>query len=245
MYVASSHWYCYSYAVLKDLNSSLFSCSCVIIILHFCFVLCVKDMYKKHTGLYIDTSCDTNTKMPSMLTVNYCLPYEVYISTLQLDLVQRSEVVTKDFIVTLCVHVKESALHVSFTYLLTYLLTYSMEQGPSWEANRFWASQEIPHILWNPKVHYRIHTSLPPAPILSQLNPFHGTTSHFLKSILILSTYLCLGLPSGLFPSGFSTKTLYTRLLPYTCYMPRLSHSRFDHPNNTGWGVQIIKLLIM
>ena len=30
------------------------------------------------------------------------------------------------------------------------------------------------------------------------------------RSILILSTHLSLGLPSGLFPSGFPTKTLYT-----------------------------------
>ena len=34
-------------------------------------------------------------------------------------------------------------------YLFTYLLTHSMEQSPSWEANRFSASQVIPRILWN------------------------------------------------------------------------------------------------
>ena len=33
--------------------------------------------------------------------------------------------------------------------------TYCMQHSSSWEANRFTASQEIPRILWNPKVHYR------------------------------------------------------------------------------------------
>ena len=42
-------------------------------------------------------------------------------------------------------------------YLVIYLLTYSMEESPSLEANWFSASQVIPRILWNPKVHYRIH----------------------------------------------------------------------------------------
>jgi len=46
-------------------------------------------------------------------------------------------------------------------------LTHCMEHSPSWEANWFAASQGIPHILWNPKVHYRHHKCLPPFPIQS------------------------------------------------------------------------------
>ena len=78
-----------------------------------------------------------------------------------------------------------------FQSFLPYLLTHSMEQSPSWEANRFSASQEIPRILWNPKVHYRIHKCPPPVAILSQTDPVHISTSHFLKihlNIILSST---------------------------------------------------------
>ena len=96
--------------------------------------------------------------------------------------------------------------------VLTCLLTYSIQQSPSWEANRFSASQEIPRILWSPTVHHRIHKWPPPA--LSWANSIHSITPHATssKSILILSSHLRLGIPSRLFPSCFPTRTLCTPL---------------------------------
>ena len=87
-----------------------------------------------------------------------------------------------------------------------------MVQSLSWEDNWFAACQEIPRISRNPKVHYRTHKCPQPVSFLGQPNPVHIHTSHLLRSILILSTHLFLGLPSGLLPSDFPSKTLYTTL---------------------------------
>ena len=80
-------------------------------------------------------------------------------------------------------------------YVFNYLLTYSMVQSPSWEANWFAASQEIPRISRNPKVHYRIHKRPPPVPILSQIDPVHTTTSHFLNIHLNITFPFSTGSP--------------------------------------------------
>jgi hypothetical protein len=111
-----------------------------------------------------------------------------------------------------------------------------MELSSSWEAANCAATQELASILWNPKFQYRVHKIPPLVPILSHINPIHTISSYFSKihslqaavqgliesplihtyictrSILILSIHLRLGLPSGLFPSGFPIDILYALL---------------------------------
>jgi hypothetical protein len=41
--------------------------------------------------------------------------------------------------------------------------------------------KKYPDFLWNPKVHYRVHTSPPLEPILSQLNPVRPNDPYLLK----------------------------------------------------------------
>jgi hypothetical protein len=82
-----------------------------------------------------------------------------------------------------------------------------MELSPSWEVANCAAIQEIPSNFKEPEGSSPCsqEPSTGPYP-----EPDWPSPHHFLRSILILSTHLHLGLPSGLLPSGFLTNILYT-----------------------------------
>ena len=112
---------------------------------------------------------------------------------------------------------------------ITYLLTYSMVQSLSWEANWFAASQEIPRISRNPKVHYRTHKRPPPVSTLGQPNPVHIPTSQFLEihpNIIHPSKPRSpQWSPSLRFPQQ---DPIYPPLLAHTRHMPSPSHSGYN-----------------
>jgi len=79
---------------------------------------------------------------------------------------------------------------------------------------------------------------------LSWASPIQSIHSHptSWRSILILPTHLRLVLPSGSFPPVSSPRPYTPPLLTHMHHMPSPSHSRFYHPHNIGWAVQIIYL---
>jgi hypothetical protein len=100
------------------------------------------------------------------------------------------------------------------------------------------ASQEIPRLLWNQKIHYRVHNSSPEVPIPSQINPVYTFPPYLSKTLfdIVLSYHLRLRLPNGVFPSGFPNK-FCTHLSPLY-YTPCPSHPPCDHSNNIWRRIQ-------
>jgi hypothetical protein len=88
-----------------------------------------------------------------------------------------------------------------------------------------WAPLYRPPVVRAPDGTRRLNTEFTRALhlFLSWATPIQSTLPHPTspRSILILSTYLHLGLPSGLFPSGFPTNNLYAfcfSLIRATCH---------------------------
>ena len=131
-----------------------------------------------------------------------------------------------------------------FRKSITYLLTYSMEQNPSWEANRFPDSQEIPSFYGTQRfiTAFRSdrHLSLSSTSSVQSIPP-HPTSW---RSILILSSHLRLS-PAPSSSLRLPHQNPVQATLPHTRYMVRSSHSRFYYPHIIGWGIQIIQLLVM
>ena len=101
-----------------------------------------------------------------------------------------------------------------------------MEHSPSWETNWPSSGQEIPRLLWNPKVHYLIHNTPPPVPILSQTSSLRAFPPHFLMShfnIILQSTHRSPKRPLSI--RSPNRNSICASLDTHTCYMGRLSHS--------------------
>ena len=107
--------------------------------------------------------------------------------------------------------------------LLTYLLTPWCRVLPE-KLTGFVANQEIPLILWNPKVHYRTHKRSPPVPILSQLHPVPTTPYYFLKIHLNIVLPSTSWSPQSSLSLRFPHQDLvHNSPFLHTCHMPRCS----------------------
>ena len=93
-----------------------------------------------------------------------------------------------------------------------------MKQIPPREANSSSASQ-ISRILCNPKVHYRIYQNSPLVSIPSQIIPVESVSTQ-LRSTLILSSHLCLGLSSCLHQISPQKNPVCTYTLPHSATCP-------------------------
>jgi hypothetical protein len=80
-----------------------------------------------------------------------------------------------------------------------------MKQSSAWEANLFSASQEIPSILWNPKVPYSIHRCRPPFSLYQLHSLFWAYHSWGIKQALGITEDLVVIDLVCVFLEGFLT----------------------------------------
>lgn len=112
-----------------------------------------------------------------------------------------------------------------------------MWQSPLWKAHRSSAGKEIPHTFWNLKGQYSAHDSLTFVPVLNHIKPLYVLPNYFVRLILILFYNSHMGLPCGLFTSGFSSKSLHAFLFfTYACHMQFPPHPPWFNCPSMLWG---------
>ena len=91
-----------------------------------------------------------------------------------------------------------------------------MEQNPSLESSRSWASGEIAHTFWDQEVQYFIYKGPPFVPVLSQTNTIHALPSRTLK---IHFNIILLSMPGS---STWPLSVVYSLLMPLCAMFPTL-----------------------
>ena len=117
-----------------------------------------------------------------------------------------------------------------------------MEQSPFWEVTGPTAGEEIPRILWNPNVKYRVHNRLTLIRILSHTYHIHYSPRFFI-------VYFNIILPSKPWSSKWRLSFRFSHRKP--AHILLLQHvwryisslynfSWCDKPTNICWGVEIM-----
>jgi len=168
---------CLFTAVTCNFSSSIL----VFELFKFCFQLVSLPFFLK--GQLIHYSLDLNKFLPKHSSI---------INTLPSELQQHTEITLRIYYILnlkpLSSLMQQTVVKLNIPASLLCILTNTMEQSP-WEADSHSASQETPHLSWNPKVHYCIHNS--PPLVLGQMNPVHTfppSISKIHSSIIFLST---------------------------------------------------------
>jgi hypothetical protein len=134
------------------------------------------------------------------------------------------------------------------TYLLTYLLTHSLNP---WSKifEKLIVTQLVKKysaFLWNSKIHYCVNKNPLLDPILTHSNPVRSIDPYLPKvhlNVIFPPTprssqwSLTFGPPNK--------NPVNTSPLPHACHMSRPPHHWLNHPNNIRWRIQVMKFVIM
>jgi len=116
-----------------------------------------------------------------------------------------------------------------------------MVRGPSWETNSRLPIQAIPSLLWNPKVHYRVHKSPPLAPYPEPDESSPQPPNLFLKDAF----EYCPPIYAWVFQVISFCQVFRPKFCMHISSRPCVLHAPLISPSFIWWLLTILKLLIM